>query len=237
MMATMTSSKIRLSPSALNLFLDCRRCFWLDRVKGIKRPRGPYPTLPSGMDRVIKVYFDSFRLKGELPPELQVEGFRDIQLFPDQAKLDAWREWRTGLEFTDVDGSSLGGAVDDLLVKGDQLIPLDYKTKGSPTSVESAVKYYQNQLNCYGLLLHENHFPLAGYGFLFFYSPKALSEGPSARFQLQAIKVRLEIETARDNFRLAVGFLKGPLPKIENVCEYCAWARRSAQAPEEPAGF
>ncbi|GAI53572.1 unnamed protein product, partial [marine sediment metagenome] len=46
-------NKIRLSPSALNLFLQCPRCFWLEKNKGIKRPRGIFPSLPSGMDSVI----------------------------------------------------------------------------------------------------------------------------------------------------------------------------------------
>jgi len=64
------NSKIRLSPSSLNLFLECRRCFWLDKNKGIKRPRGIFPSLPSGMDSVIKKYFDSYRLNSDMPPEM-----------------------------------------------------------------------------------------------------------------------------------------------------------------------
>jgi len=62
---------LRLSPSTLNLFIDCPRCFWLHINKRIHRPRGIFPSLPSGMDNVIKTYFDKYRKKGELPPELQ----------------------------------------------------------------------------------------------------------------------------------------------------------------------
>ena len=72
-MQSITSFK--LSPSTLNVFLDCPRCFWLDKVKNIKRPRGIFPSLPSGMDRAIKVHFDSFRTKGILPPELKGTDF------------------------------------------------------------------------------------------------------------------------------------------------------------------
>ena len=49
---------IRLSPSTLNLFLECPRCFWLHINKRIQRPRGIFPSLPGGMDLVIKDYFD-----------------------------------------------------------------------------------------------------------------------------------------------------------------------------------
>lgn len=82
--------EIALSPSALNLFKDCPRCFWLEKVRGIKRPRGIFPSLPGGMDRVIKVYFDHFRAKRMLPPELQISVFEGISLFDNLPQLERW---------------------------------------------------------------------------------------------------------------------------------------------------
>jgi len=38
----MNNKPIQLSPNSLNLFLECRRCFWLEKKQGIKRPP-PYP--------------------------------------------------------------------------------------------------------------------------------------------------------------------------------------------------
>src|SRR3989338_6659737 len=66
-MAKLMKPQIMLSPSALNLFLECARCFWLEKVKKIKRPRGIFPSLPGGMDRIIKTYFDSYRSQ-VIPP-------------------------------------------------------------------------------------------------------------------------------------------------------------------------
>ena len=63
---------IKLSPSTINLFLECPRCFWFEKAKGIKRPRGIFPSLPGGMDRVIKESFDGFPAKQTLPSELGV---------------------------------------------------------------------------------------------------------------------------------------------------------------------
>ena len=44
----------KLSPSSLNLFVNCPRCFYLQVVKKIKRPDTPFPSLPSGMDDALK---------------------------------------------------------------------------------------------------------------------------------------------------------------------------------------
>lgn len=218
-----TASSIRLSPSALNLFLDCPRCFWLEKVKNIKRPRGIFPSLPSGMDRVIKDYFDTARSKGKLPPELTGPDFEGVELYQDQAKLNLWRNWRTGLACQDTDKSVLFGALDDLLVKGDRYIPFDYKTKGSPTTEEDAVKYYQNQIDCYALLLHANKMPAVGYGFLLYFSPKAVSENGQVQFTIQPIKIQIDIERAKSTFRRAVNLIKGAMPASAGKCEYCAW--------------
>lgn len=219
-------SSFKLSPSTLNLFLECPRCFWLDKIKNIKRPRGIFPSLPSGMDRAIKVYFDSFRAKNKLPPELDGKDFEGIKLYSDQAQLNRWREWRTGLGYQDEDGSVLSGALDDLLVKGDRYSPFDYKTKGSVTTEADAVKYYQNQLDCYAFLLETNHLPTLGYAFLFYYSPKSVSERGSVLFELQAIKIATDIERARTTFRKAITLLKSTQPISSLNCEYCAWLRK-----------
>src|SRR3989338_7523512 len=210
---------IKLSPSTLNLFLECPRCFWLDKVKGIKRPRGIFPSLPGGMDRVIKAYFDTFRAKDILPAELNGNDFKGVQLFHDQVRLEKWRNWRTGLEYHDEDGSIFSGALDDLLVKDGQYIPFDYKTKGSVTTQEDAVKYYLNQLDGYALLLHENQMPTAGYGYLLYYSPKSVSEKGAVTFELQAIKIATDYERARSTFKNAVALLKSSaVPAVNGRC-------------------
>ena len=55
------SKQVYLSPSALNVFNDCPRCFWLDKNKRMKQPRGIFPSLPSGMDKVLKSRYDVYK--------------------------------------------------------------------------------------------------------------------------------------------------------------------------------
>jgi hypothetical protein len=59
-----------ISATSLGLLEDCPRCFWLQFNRGVKRPAGIFPSLPSGMDRILKAHFDRFRDAGTLPPEL-----------------------------------------------------------------------------------------------------------------------------------------------------------------------
>ena len=82
----------KLSPSSLNLFLDCPRCFWLQIVKKVRRPSGVFPSLPSGMDKILKAHFDNFMAKGKLPPELKREDcVNGCSLFNDAELLKVWR--------------------------------------------------------------------------------------------------------------------------------------------------
>ena len=115
---------VSLSPTALGTFKNCPRCFWLEKTKNIKRPRGIFPSLPGGMDAVIKTYFDKFREGGTLPPEIadHVEG----QLVPDQALLDKWRNWRVGLSYEAKGlGVTLSGGLDECLISNGFYMPLD----------------------------------------------------------------------------------------------------------------
>jgi len=103
----------KLSPTSIRLMSDCPKCFWLHLVKGIKRPEGIFPSLPSGMDRVLKRHFDRFMERGELPPEIKEEGIsKGYKLFDDKTKLEIWRNNKQGIQYKDkTSGILLRGAI------------------------------------------------------------------------------------------------------------------------------
>jgi len=220
---------IKLSPSSLNIFLECPRCFWLDKNKGIKRPRGIFPSLPGGMDLVIKDYFDKYRIKDELPPEIKgkVEG----KLFNNLALLKKWRSWRTtNLLYEDKPSNALlSGALDDCLVDGDYYIPLDYKTRGSALKWNPA-KYYQNQLDCYCLMLESNGYRTNGIAYLLYYYPRIVEENGVVKFEVKPFKIETNIETAKRTVKNAVELLsKKDMPQPGPNCEYCNWLEKRNQ--------
>jgi hypothetical protein len=217
------NGQIKLSPSTLNLFLECRKCFWLGQVKGVHRPRGIFPSLPGGMDGLIKKYFDKYRVQGKLPPE--IDGKVDGLLMADLDLLNKWRSWRTGLIYRDPDsGAILSGALDDLLVDpGKQVfMPFDYKTRGYALKEDSS-SFYQNQLNCYSLMLDANGLKSAGFGYLCYYIPTDVSEDGQVKFEVTVKKMNVSSEDAKKVFESAQELINGPMPKSHGVCQYCSW--------------
>lgn len=212
---------LRLSPtSGLNLYNDCPRCFWLHYNGRVPRPRGIFPSLPGGMDLVIKDYFDEYR--GSLPPEL--EGKIRGKLIPDLALINTWRNWRTGLEYCDQDrNAALFGALDECLVHEGKYIPLDYKTRGSAPHDGDSERYYQTQLDSYALMLEANGYPVADFAYLVYYYPSQVKRDGVVEFNVHPVELTLDANRAKKTFEAAVDFLQKPLPEHQPSCEYCAW--------------
>lgn len=211
---------LRLSPSSLNIFLDCPKCFWLEKNKSIKRPRGIFPSLPGGMDLVIKTYFDTYRVKNEMPPE--VKDKLPGKLFSNMSKLEKWRSWSlTDLSYEDNNiNAALSGALDDCLTEDGFYIPLDYKTRGSEL-IEDPRKYYQTQLDCYCLILDSSGFKTKGLAYLLYFWPLEVFEKGMMHFKVEPIKIETNLDAAKKIFRDAVTCLKKEIPKASPNCEYC----------------
>ena len=210
-----------LSPSSISLFLECPRCFWLQINKRTRRPSGPFPSLPSGMDKVLKQYFDKHRSNHSLPEEMAT--FKG-HLFDDTEKLAVWRNNRKGLRFLDpTSGITLMGAIDDLFVtdKGFH-VPIDFKTRGYPLK-EDTHEYYQHQMDIYSFLLEKNGFKSADFAVLLFYYPTCVNSHCSVEFHSDVVKVTTSMENAEKLFRDAVGTVRGKIPPKTEDCPFCNW--------------
>lgn len=215
----------KFSPSSLSLLKECPRCFWLHFNKGIKRPASIFPSLPSGMDKVLKEHFDSFMRKNELPPELcDKKECKDLKLFDDVKLLEVWRNNFKGIQWTDKEGNLFRGAVDNLLKKGKKLIVLDYKTRGYPLK-DNTHEHYQDQMDIYNLLLRKNSHETEEYSYLLFYHPKKVLENGDVQFQADLIKVKVDIENAEDIFKRALSVLNNKIPAPSKECKFCKWVK------------
>lgn len=212
---------IKLSPSTLNFFLDCPLCFWLSFNKGIKHPETIFPSLPSGMDRVMKEHFDSYR--PELPPEL--DKLKGVKLFDDMQLLNVWRNNFKGISYEDKKiHAILRGAVDEILVKGGKLVVMDFKTRGFPLK-EDTHKYYQEQMDIYVYLLEKNGFDVEHYAYLLFLHPVKMSAKGSVDFESDLVKIDTDPENAETLFHSAVKLLQSDKPPKEaEDCDHCRYA-------------
>ena len=214
----------KFSPSSLSLLKECPRCFWLHFNKDVKRPDSVFPSLPSGMDKILKAHFDSFIGKG-LPPELKYLD-RGIRLFDDISLLEAWRSNFKGIQWTDKKGNLFRGAIDNILVKGKKLIVIDYKTRGFPLKDDTAL-HYQDQLDIYNFLLRKNKYKTASYSYLLFYHPKHITPNGDVCFHTDLVKMKVDVSNAERIFRDAVKVLSGEIPKAGEECGFCSWIREN----------
>ena len=131
---------VRFSNSTLGTFEDCPRCFWLEQRHGIKHPRGPFPSLPGGVDRKLEglLRTATMRRPARCPPEMaELVGATP---YPDRVKMEYWRNWRNLIiDIPDESGvviaQLLWARLTTMLNRSgtDGLCsPYDYKTRGAP---------------------------------------------------------------------------------------------------------
>src|SRR3989344_1022198 len=216
----MASQTFKLSPSAISLMNECHRCFWLTQHKKWKRPEGPFPSLPAGMDKVLKTHFDKFMNKGELPPEIREYGISNgYKLFDDKKQLDTWRSNFKGIQYKDKpSGILLRGAIDNMIRKGEKLVVLDYKTRGYPLK-EDTHEHYQNQMDIYNFLLRKNGYETEDYAYLLFYHPKEVLETGEVVFNTDLKKMKVNVKNAEKIFTNALKLLNSDCPK--KSCVWC----------------
>ena len=209
----------KLSPSSLSLMEECPRCFWLTQHKVWKRPAGIFPSLPSGMDGILKTHFDKFMRKGELPPELcSNEGCTNMKLFDDEEKLKTWRNNFKGISWKDKEENILHGAIDNLLVRGKKIIVLDYKTRGFALK-EDTHEHYQNQLDIYNFLLRKNGYQTEDFSFLLFYVPKEVMATGEVIFDTTLKKMKVDVSNAEKVWKKAIKLLESECP--DKKCVWC----------------
>ena len=209
----------KLSPSTLNQMKDCPRCFWLAQHKVWKRPAGIFPSLPSGMDKILKIHFDKFRDQNKLPPEICENHLcKDMKLFTDKELLKLWQNNFKGIQFEDKEGNILKGAVDNILVKGKKLIVLDYKTRGYPLKEDTA-KHYHLQLCIYNFLLRKNGYETEDHAFLLFYIPKEVTETGEVIFDTDLVEMGTDVKHAEKTWEKALKMLNEDCP--QDSCEWC----------------
>lgn len=164
-----TEQSFRLSRSKIDLFIECPRCFYLDRRLGIGRPPG-YPfTINSAIDKLLKKEFDIHRAAGSQHP-LQASYGLDAIPFQHE-KMDEWRDsLRHGITYAFPDTNLIiTGGVDDVWVTpAKELIIVDYKATAKVGEVTIDADWqdgYKRQMEIYQWLFRMNDFKVSDTGY------------------------------------------------------------------------
>jgi len=209
----MKKNKIGLSPHTLNLFIECPRCFYLEVNYKIKRPRGPMASIATGLDSIIKKYFDYYRDNQILPPFL--EGKIEGKLIEEKIKKTLYYD--INKDFV------LFGRLDECIHLNDgTYVPLDHKTRSSPP--DKVHPAYQFQMEVYSLLLKGNNYPISNFAYLVYYYPEESKIHNGISFGFDVKKIETDINHAIEIIKNAVETLKEEkIPSNSLECEYCKW--------------
>jgi len=222
-----TNNSVKLSPSSLNLYLECPRCFWLEKKQGVRRPQ-PYPyALNAAVDLLLKEEFDDYRKKGEVHPLLAAHNIQ-AKLFPNQELLNQWRNNFSGIRYYDEElDATVFGAVDDILEFPDgKLAPLDYKSTGSATA--NVYDRFQLQMDVYTYLLEKNGFSTPRKGYLAFYIvDKKSGFDDRLPFRKEIQEIQTDPSDLPELIKEAVSLLRRMAPPPHSQeCQYGQWLKK-----------
>ncbi len=173
----------RISRSKIELYIDCPRCFWLETVKGIKRPDGPPFLINSAVDTLLKSEFDTYRKKGEQHP-WQIEFKVDAKPFAHEM-LNEWRENFVGIQYEHQPTNLvIFGAIDDLWVTpAGELLVVDYKATAKNKEITDLDTLggwhdvYRRQMEVYQWLLRQLDFKVSNVGYFVYANGDATIDG------------------------------------------------------------
>lgn len=220
----------KLSRSKLELFLQCPRCFYLDRRLGIDRVSGPPFTLNAATDTLLKKEFDWHRGNGTQHSLMKECGI-DAVPFRHPA-LELWRANFKGLQFHHAGTNLLiTGAVDDIWQSPDgKLHVVDYKATSTVKEITLEDKWkqaYKRQMEIYQWLLRRNGFDVADSGYFLFVNAdtsKAHFDG-KLEFTLQIIEYKGNDDWVEEAVRSAHACLADDrVPGRAKECEWCDYA-------------
>jgi len=203
--------EIRLSPSKLSVAADCLRCFWLQEHR-IRKASFPFPSLPGGVDRALKVIANEGRDEGGRLPYLLQQDLPGRKLFSEKPRRLKW--------YCDEINATFLGDPDEWLLEPDgRLSFLDWKTRSSvPDKPHPAV---ERQLNAYSFLAEKvGGFPrLSGKAYLTYLCP-AVEESKLA-FSWATTTHRINTDDMMTKFTHAVEVIRGGPPPASIECTTC----------------
>ncbi|MFZ2975271.1 MAG: PD-(D/E)XK nuclease family protein [Candidatus Moraniibacteriota bacterium] len=220
----------RISRSKLDLFLNCPRCFYLDRRLGVGQPPGFPFNLNSAVDALLKKEFDVHRANETTHPLMKEYGI-DAVPFQDE-RMDQWRDsLRRGIQYLHPKTNLLfTGGVDDVWVnpKGELLI-VDYKatSKNGEVSLDADWQIgYKRQMEMYQWLFRKNGFKVSTTGYFVYCNGDKDKEAFDGKLEFNVKVIPYVgddswVEGALIDAKKCL--MSSKIPKYSKECDYCTY--------------
>jgi len=228
----------KVSRSKIDFFLECARCFWLDRRRGIKRPGMPPFQINKAIDELLKKEFDSYRAKAE-PHPYMVDAKIDAVPF-SHPKLDDWRHNFTGVQaIHEKTNLLIFGAVDDLWVSPkDEVHVVDYKATSKNKQIVDLDApggwhdAYRRQMEIYQWLLRGNDLRVSDTGYFVYANGLTTEPGFNGvvKFDVHTFPYIGNADWVDGTIVDLKACLEGDIPPVGNGplgqgCDHCTYAR------------
>src|SRR3989338_4560755 len=171
----LSDEPFKLSRSKIELFLNCQRCFYLDRRLGVGQPPGFPFNFNIADDHLPKKEIDLHSAGKNAHP---LNKHSRVYAVPfAHPELDAWRENFVGIQYLhEPTNFIITGAVDDVWVnKKGELIVVDYKATSKDGEVNIDAEWqkgYKNQMEMYQWLFRRNGFEVSDTGYFVYVNGK-----------------------------------------------------------------
>lgn len=163
-----SKTPFELSRSKIEMFLQCPRCFYLDRRLGVAPPRTAPFNLNEAVDLVLKNEFDRYRRERKVHPLVAEAGLDLIPLIHE--RLDVWRNPFDGIRYHHQESNFIVyGGIDDVWTDAENVISIvDYKATSKLEEVNIDAPWqqsYKNQIEIYQWLFKKNEFQVSDTGY------------------------------------------------------------------------
>lgn len=235
------TAPFKLSRSKIDLFIECPKCFYMDRRLGVGRPPGFPFSLNSAVDSLLKQEFDTHRAKGIQHPLQKRYGINAIPVHHEE--LNIWRENFKGVQFFhEATNFIITGAIDDLWMDEStkEYIVVDYKSTSKDEEITELNKGWQDgykrQMEVYQWLLRANGLKVSNTGYFVYCNGKADREAFDAKLEFDITLIAYEgddtwIEPVLKKIKKALDADRAP--KSAGACDYCAYREAATQVLEE----
>ena len=220
----------RLSRSKIDLFLNCPRCFYVDRRLGVGQPPGFPFSLNAAVDRLLKKEFDTHRKRGMPHPLMTTHGIEAVPFsHPD---LEEWRDsLRGGITYHHPETNLvLTGGVDDLWINPEkELIVVDYKATAKESEVSLDADWqigYKRQMEIYQWLFRKNNFKVSPVGYFVYCNGRLNKEAFEGKleFAVKIIPYEGDDSWVENTVRQAYACLMGnAVPESSPNCDFCLY--------------
>jgi len=223
-----------ISRSKIDLFLECPRCFYLDRKLGLGRPGMPGFSLNSAVDALLKNEFDLLRKNGQKHELMEKY---EIDAIPfNHPDLPIWRDdvyrYVGASVLHKMTNLLICGIIDDVWInKKEELIIVDYKSTSTSAEISLEDEYkrgYKKQMEVYQWIFRKMGFKVSKTGYFVYANAGKNRDKFDARleFELQIISHKGDTSWIEPTVVEIKKTLESEaIPESNTNCEYCMYRK------------